>query len=135
MEQRAISIGLILGCAGAILAHSRGLVFANGFTEPKLIAITIGTMLAAYYGANSGSGQSRNLKLAALFYLACFLPSVAFSMDAGLSILGWAGTYSGGLLTTALCLAGLLLSDRLDSEVERKAVEKAVFIFLKKLLL
>lgn len=115
--------GLLVAVVSALLLHTRGGLLVNGFTDPKIIAMTSG-IVAAWYWMDGRTNKPR-LVHAATAYVAGIIPSFLASKNYMLSIFGYPGVYSGGILTTGLCASGAILADRLD-EKRKETVRKVI---------
>ena len=108
----------------AILAWCRpgsafGFVF--GFTEPKIVLMGLGVLVAWYF--RNARDIPKRVKLPVMIYAVCFLPLVPFSRDFDTSMLGVRGMMSGSVLTASLCASGLILASKVENSGPiRKAI-------------
>lgn len=105
--------GLLVAVLAALFAHTREGLFIYGFTDPRIIFITVGVVIAWYWK----SGRLRpDLKRSVITYGVCQLPSLIMVKDWATALFGYRGLYSGGLLATGLCGSGVLLASALGKE-------------------
>ena len=116
-----MELGLGIASVAAILAWSR-VGFSFGFTDPKILLIGAGVMIAWYF--KTGRDAPPRLKKAVVLYSICFLASLVFTRDLSISLFGVKGIFSGSLLTAAMCVSGVVLA----SKVEKPDVLKKVIL-------
>ncbi len=115
--------GLLAAVLAALFAHTRGGLFIYGFTDPKIILITVGVVAAWYW--REGESEHPELYHAAIAYGACIVPSFLATMSMPMSIFGHPGLYSGGVFAGGLCASGAVLSDRL-SDNHKNTIRKVI---------
>ncbi len=114
----------------SILGFSLGGRFAHGFTDPKLVAVVLGVVVAATWHDWS---DWREMEFArpVIVYVGCLLPSLLSSIDLPTSLFGFvnekSNIYSGGLLTTLLCAGGLLMAEQITTREAATNVRRAIF--------
>lgn len=122
-----IAWGIGFASVGAILGYGLGLML--GVFQAQILAIAAGVSVAYHWSDESlcdfENYEPRFLRVV-LLHLACLLPSVVFTRDWGLTLLGPGGQFSGSLMTTGLCVGGLLLAEHLD-EKDAGHVRRAIF--------
>ena len=106
--------GLLASVLAALFLFVRDGYMLHGFTDPKIIVMTCGMMSAWYW--RDGKTRTMSLSIACLVYLACLIPSSVVTRNVGLTLFGFPGIYSCGLLATCLCISGVLIADRLSDE-------------------
>ncbi len=122
--------GLGFASIASILGFSLGGRFAHGFTDPKLVAVVLGVVVAATWHDWS---DWREMEFArpVIIYVGCLLPSLLSSIDLPTSLFGFvnekSNIYSGGLLTTLLCAGGLLMAEQVATREAATNVRRAIF--------
>jgi hypothetical protein len=115
--------GLLVAALGSLLLHTRGGLFINGFTDPKIV-VMVSAVIAAWYW-RTGRQRTPSLYHAAIGYMLALAPSMVNTKNLMLSIFGYPGVYSGGVLTAGLCASGAVLSDRLPDQ-KRETIRKVI---------
>ena len=118
-----MSYALAFASVAAVLAYW-GAPFAFGWTEPRLICMLLGVVAAWQWRTR----RPANLTLctAVAIYAVSFLLSLAVSRSLPLSLVGYPGVFSGGLLTGVLCAAGLILASKVDDDAHAGMITKAI---------
>ena len=118
--------GLGFASIASILGFSLGGRFVHGFTDPKLVAVVLGVVVAATWHNWRESPLCRPVVL----YLGCLLPSLLNSIDLPTSLFGFVNekshVYSGGLLTTLLCAGGILMAEQLEDRKDAENLNRAI---------
>ena len=118
--------GLALASVGAILAWTRGSAFTYGFTDPKVVLIILGVVIASYWRPTR-CRVDKIFILAVLLYGICMIIPTLGSVNPKMSLCGFPGVFSCSVLTFLMCASGLLLSNNLS--VESGKILKKVIMF------